>query len=84
MAERANDMEELTVYFYALYDEGDKHAHSGLTANCCTASVKDDIAHNDLLPRYITVHRVPGLVGYVDSATGQVSIVERHPQEVSQ
>ncbi|MBR4081373.1 MAG: hypothetical protein IKK21_06275 [Clostridia bacterium] len=72
-----NVNELLNVYFYALYDEGDQQAHSGLTANICEASVKTDIADNYTTPRYVTVHRVPGLVGVYDQATGMVTIVPR-------
>ena len=72
-----NVNELLNVYFYALYDEGDQQAHSGLTANICEASVKTDIAGNYTTPRYVTVHRVPGLVGVYDQATGMVTIVPR-------
>lgn len=65
----------LNVYFYALYDEGDHEAHSGLTANVCSAAVRDDIKGNYIAPRYVTIHRVPGLVGVVreDGCTVQIT-----------
>ena len=77
-----NVTELLNVYFYALYDEADQQAHSGLTANICEASVKTDIAGNFTTPRYVTVHRVPGLVGVYDQATSMVTIMpkEKNPQ----
>lgn len=65
----------LNVYFYALYDEIDHKAHSGLTANVCSAAVRDDIKGNYIAPRYVTIHRVPGLVGVVreDGCTVQIT-----------
>lgn len=65
----------LNVYFYALYDEGDHKAHSGLTANVCSAAVRDAIKGNYIAPRYVTIHRVPGLVGVVrdDGYTVQIT-----------
>lgn len=36
----------LNVYFYALYDEIDHKAHSGLTADVCSAAVRDAIKGN--------------------------------------
>ena len=62
------DTEILNVYFYALYDEGDGEAHSGLTANMCSAGVRSDIAGNYITPRYVTVHRVPGLVAIAEGS----------------
>lgn len=67
----------LNVYFYALYDEGDQKAHSGLAANVCSASVRSDIAGNYIAPRYVTVHRVPGLVGVVSESGCTVEIMQR-------
>lgn len=74
--------ELLNVYFYALYDEADQQAHSGLTADYCEAAVKTNITGNYTTPRYVTVHRVPGLVGVYDQATGTVTIMpkEKNPQ----
>lgn len=72
-----NVNELLNVYFYALYDEADRQAHSGLTANYCEAAVRSDIAGNYIKPRYVTVHRVPDLVGVYDQAVGCVTIISR-------
>lgn len=68
--------EILNVYFYALYDEGDHEAHSGLTANVCSAAVRDDIKGNYIAPRYVTIHRVPELVGVVSEDGGTVQIMQ--------
>lgn len=67
--------EILNVYFYALYDEGDHEAHSGLTADVCSAAVRDAIKGHYIAPRYVTIHRVPGLVGVVreDGCTVQIT-----------
>lgn len=67
----------LNVYFYALYDEGDHEAHSGLTANICSAAVRDDIAGNYITPRYVTIRRVPELVGVVSVDGCTVQIMQR-------
>lgn len=66
----------LNVYFYALYDEIDHKAHSGLTANVCSAAVRDDIKGNYIAPRYVTIHRVPELVGVVSEDGGTVQIMQ--------
>ena len=68
--------EILNVYFYALYDEGDHEAHSGLTANVCSAAVRDDIKGNYIAPRYVTIRRVPELVGVVSEDGGTVQIMQ--------
>lgn len=67
--------EILNVYFYALYDEGDHEAHSGLTADVCSAAVRNAIKGNYIAPRYLTIRRVPGLVGVVseDGCTVQIT-----------
>lgn len=77
-----NVNELLNVYFYALYDEGDQQAHSGLTANYCEAAVRGDISGNYIKPRYVTVHRVPGLIGVYDQVTGHITIMDKdkHPK----
>ena len=67
----------LNVYFYALYDEADGEAHSGLTANICSAAVREDIAGNYVTPRYVTIHRIPGLMGVVSSDGCTVQIMKR-------
>lgn len=67
----------LNVYFYALYDEGDHKAHSGLAANVCSAAVRSDIAGNYIAPRYVTVHRVPELVGVTSEDVSTVEIMQR-------
>lgn len=72
---KANEL--LNVYFYALYDEADRQAYSGLTGNYCEAAVKSDIAANYTKPRYITVHRVPELVGVYDQTIGTVTIMPK-------
>ena len=69
-------IEILNVYFYALYDEGDHEAHSGLTANVCSAAVRDDIKGNYIAPRYVTIRRVPELVGVVSEDGGTVQIMQ--------
>lgn len=69
--------ELLNVYFYALYDEGDHEAHSGLTADVCSAAVRDAINGNYIAPRYVTVHRVPELVGVVSADGCTVQITSR-------
>lgn len=69
--------ELLNVYFYALYDEADGEAHSGLTANVCLAAVRGDIAGNYARPRYVTIHRVPSLVGVVSGDGCTVQIMQR-------
>lgn len=69
--------EVMNVYFYALYDEGDQQAHSGLTGNICAAAVKHDIAANYYKPRYVTVRRVPELVAVCNDSTHTVSIMQR-------
>lgn len=75
----------LNVYFYALYDEGDHKAHSGLAANVCSASVRSDIAGNYIAPRYVTVHRVPGLVGVTSEDSSTVEIMQRsEAQQISE
>ncbi len=66
----------LNVYFYALYDEIDHKAHSGLTADVCSAAVRDAIKGNYIAPRYATIHRVPGLVGVVSEDDGTVQIMQ--------
>lgn len=66
----------LNVYFYALYDEGDHEAHSGLTADVCSAAVRDAIKGNYIAPRYVTIHRVPELVGVVSEDGGTVQIMQ--------
>ena len=70
--------EILNVYFSALYDEGDHEAHSGLTADVCSAAVRDAIKGNYIAPRYVTIHRVPGLVGVVREDGCTVQIILRH------
>lgn len=69
-------IEILNVYFYALYDEGDHEAHSGLTADVCSAAVRDAIKGNYIAPRYVTIHRVPELVGVVSEDGGTVQIMQ--------
>ena len=69
--------ELLNVYFYALYDEGAHEAHSGLTADVCSAAVRDAINGNYIAPRYVTVHRVPELVGVVSADGCTVQITSR-------
>lgn len=70
-------IEILNVYFYALYDEGEPHeAHSGLTADVCSAAVRDAIKGNYIAPRYVTIHRVPELVGVVSEDGGTVQIMQ--------
>lgn len=77
--------EVMNVYFYALYDERDQKAHSGLTGNICAESVKHDIAANFYKPRYVTVRRVPELVAVCDDSTGTVTIIKRgEAQKVGQ
>ena len=66
----------LNVYYYALYDAADSQTHSGLTANVCASAVRNDIERNYLKPRYVTVHRVPELVGVENGCTAL--IVPRH------
>lgn len=68
--------ELLNVYFYALYDEGDHEAHSDLTADVCSAAVRDAIKGNYIAPRYVTIHRVPELVGVVSEDGGTVQIMQ--------
>ena len=68
--------EILNVYFYALYDADNRQAHSGLTAAICEAAVRSDITGNYTAPRYVTVHRVPELVGIVDER-GAVHLMPR-------
>lgn len=63
------------VYFYALYDEEDQKAHSGLTAAVNETFVREDIYGNYRDPRYITIHRVPELVGVITGST--VEIMQR-------
>lgn len=60
--------EILNVYFYALYDAEDQQAHSGLTAGLCSEAVRADIAGNYIRPRYVTIHRVPELVGLTNGS----------------
>ena len=72
-----NVTEVLNVYFYALYDEDDQQAHSGLTGGICEAAVHRNIAFNYNKPRYVTVHRVPGLISVYDEATGKTMIVDK-------
>lgn len=67
----------LNVYFYALYDEGDHEAHSGLTADICSDAVRSNINGNYIAPRYVTVHRVPELVGVVSADGCTVQIMPR-------
>lgn len=77
MSERLRAAQEiLNVYFFALYDADDHQAHSGLTAAICEASVRSDIAGNYIAPRYVTVHRVPEMVGVVDGR-GEVHLMQR-------
>ena len=72
--------ENLNVYFYALYDVNKRRPISGLAASICKESIRDAIADNVTSPRYVTVHRVPELVGVVDGR-GEVHIMRREDAE---
>lgn len=72
-----SETEILNVYFYALYDAEDQQAHSGLTVALCSEAVRADIAGNYIRPRYVTIRRVPGLVGVVSGDGCTVQIMQR-------
>ena len=67
--------ETLNVYFYALYDAAAQRAYSGLTAGVCSEDVRNDIAGNYIRPRYVTIRRVPELVGLTNGS--HVTITQR-------
>ena len=69
-----NKQEGLNVYFYAFYDTADKHAY-GLVAYTCKANVIGDIMGNFKAPVYVTVRKVPELMGLENGST--VEIVTR-------
>ena len=76
-----NKQEGLNVYFYAFYDTADKHAYSGLVADTCKANVIGDIMGNFQAPVYVTVRKVPELIGLENGST--VEIVTRpHRREI--
>lgn len=52
----------LNVYIYALYDEAESAAHSGMMADTCTPAVMEAIRSQYAAPRHIRVRRVPQLV----------------------
>lgn len=58
-------MEKLKVFFYACVEFDDKsekiHMHSGMTADRDEASVREDIEHNYIEPRYISIQEVTEL-----------------------
>lgn len=66
--------DKLNVYFYALYENDDHSAHSGLVASECEDDVRSDIAGNYIDPRYVTIYLVPDLVGVLseDGCTAQI------------
>lgn len=68
--------DRLNVYFYACYDAGSGEPCCGLTTGICIDEVRDNVKGNYYEPRYVTVKRVPELVGIVD-ADGRVSIIDR-------
>ena len=68
--------ERLNVYFYALYDAADRQAYSGLATDVCKANVIANIMGNFRAPAYVTVRKVPELMGVEND--GMVAIVE-HP-----
>lgn len=51
-------MKRMRTYLYALYDEGDGQAHSGLTEAYGVREVLRDIEHNYRAPKYVTVQWV--------------------------
>lgn len=68
--------ERLNVYFYACYDADSREPHCGLTAGVCVDEVRANVQGNYYEPRYVTVKRVPELVGIVDE-NGHVSIIDK-------
>ena len=68
--------DRLNVYFYACYDADSREPHCGLTAGICIDEVREAVQGNYYEPRYVTVKRVPELVGIMD-ADGHVSIIDR-------